>query len=108
MDDQLVLVSWLDAWQDQENFATKHGIVSTHDPMPVQTIGWLIHEDERGVSVANEQSTQDGQTVYRGRTFIPRAMIKSVTPFKLTKPRTRKSNVQEVPPAPDGATPPRE
>lgn len=87
---QLVIVDWLDAWQDQDNFATAHGIAATHEPMPVQTIGWLIKEDDVGVSVANEQSTQDGHDVFRGRTFIPRAMIKSVTLFNLTKPRTKK------------------
>jgi hypothetical protein len=87
---QLVIVSWDDAWQDQENFATAHGIAATHEPMPVETIGWLIQDDHVGVSVANEQSTQDGHDVFRGRTFVPRAMIKSVSPFNLTKPRTRK------------------
>lgn len=88
---QLVIVQWLDAWQDQENFTTAHGIKTTHEPMPVSTIGWLILEDEVGVSVANEQSTQDGHDVFRGRTFIPRLMVKSVTPFNLTKPRVKKN-----------------
>jgi hypothetical protein len=87
---ELVIVEWLDAWQDQDNFATAHGIASTHGPMPIQTIGWLITDDAVGVSVACEQSTQDGQDVFRGRTFVPRAMVKSVTPFNLTKPRTKK------------------
>lgn len=84
---QLVVVEWLDAWQDQENFATAHGIAVTHAPLPVQTIGWLIQQDDVGVSVANEKSTQDGQDVFRGRTFVPAAMVKSVVPFNLSKPR---------------------
>lgn len=83
----LVLVLWNDAWVDDDNFSTAHGIATTHGPMPVQTLGWLVHDDELGVSVANEQSTQDGHDVFRGRTFVPRAMIQSVTPYKLTKPR---------------------
>lgn len=87
MNRQLVIVSWLDAWQDQENFSTAHGITSTHGPMPVETLGWVIQDDEVGISVVNEQSTQDGHDVFRGRTFVPRAMIKSVKPFNLTKPR---------------------
>lgn len=87
---QLVLVAWLDAWQDQDNFATAHGIAATHEPMPVETLGWLIQDDPLGVSVVNEQSTQDGHDVFRGRTFIPRAMIQSVTPFNLTKLRTKR------------------
>lgn len=93
---QLVIVQWLDAWQDQENFTTAHGIKATHEPLPVQTIGWLIHEDEIGVSVANEQSTEDGHDVFRGRTFVPRLMIKSVTPFNLTKTRVKKVKDAEV------------
>jgi hypothetical protein len=87
MEKQLVIVSWLDAWQDQENFSTAHGIRATHEPMPIDTIGWLIQDDEVGVSVVNEWSTQDGHDVFRGRTFVPRAMVKSVAPYKLTKPR---------------------
>lgn len=87
---QLVIVRWLDAWQDQENFTTAHGIVATHAPLPVETLGWLIQDDDVGISVANEQSTSDGQAVFRGRTFIPRKMVESVSNFNLTKPRTRK------------------
>lgn len=87
----LVVVAWADAWQDQENFVTLHGIQSTHKPMPVQTIGWLLLDDEVGVSVANERSTDGDAETYRGRTFIPRAMVQTVTPFKMTKPRKPKS-----------------
>lgn len=87
---QLVVVVWDDAWQDQDNFATEHGVRATHTAMPVQTIGWLIVDDATGVSVANERSTDAGSEVYRGRTFVPRAMVRSVTPFKLTRPRKKK------------------
>jgi hypothetical protein len=96
---QIVVVNWLDAWQDQENFATAHGIASTHEPMPVETMGRLIKDDELGVSIANERSTQDGHDVYRGRTFIPRAMIQSVTVYNMTKPRKpRQKPPKEAPP----------
>lgn len=87
---QLVLVTWLDAWADQDNFSTAHGITSTHGPMPVETLGWIIQDDDIGISVVNERSTQDGHDVFRGRTFIPRAMVKSVAPFNLTKPRAKR------------------
>jgi hypothetical protein len=90
MELQFVQMVWNDAWQDQENFSSAHGIKSTHEPMKVETIGWLIQDDEVGVSLANERSTQDGIDVFRGRTFVPRAMVQSVTPFKLTKPRKPK------------------
>ena len=82
---ELVLVIWQDAWQDQENFATAHGVQQTHHPMTVQTLGWLLVDDEVGLSVANERSSENGQDVYRGRTFILRQNVVSVNHFKLTK-----------------------
>ena len=94
MHDQLVLVVWDDAWQDHDNFATQHGIQQTHQPLAVQTLGWLLVDDETGMSVANERSTEDGKTIYRGRTFVPRPMIRSITPFKMIKPRKIKTPVE--------------
>lgn len=85
-----VIVEWDDAWQDQENFSTAHGIRSTHEPMPVRTRGLLLQDDEIGISLANEDSTQDGHDVFRGRTFIPRAMIKNVTHYNLTRKRVKR------------------
>lgn len=85
-----VIVEWDDAWQDQENFATAHGIATTHQPMRVKTRGLLILDDDVGISLANEDSVQDGTPVFRGRTFVPRAMVRSVTPYNLTKPRTKR------------------
>lgn len=96
---QFVFVYWDDAWQDQENFATAHGIATTHEPMPIETAGWLIQDDEIGVSVVNERSTQDGHDVFRGRTFVPRAMIKEVVPVKITRPRLKKVADEEAKPA---------
>jgi hypothetical protein len=93
---QLVLVTWKDAWQDQENFNTAHGIAVTHAPMRVETLGWIIQDDDEGVSVVNERSTQDGSDVFRGRTFVPRGMIQSVVPYTLTRPRAAKP--KPVPP----------
>lgn len=90
MDKRLVLVEWKDAWQDQENFATAHGIKSTHAPLLVKTLGWLVEDDEEGLSVVCEISGQSGSEVYRGRTFIPKAMVIKVTEFKLTKPKIKK------------------
>lgn len=88
---EFVEICWEDAWVDDDNFATPHGLALTHRPMIVRTRGWLIKDDEIGVSVANEESrTEDDGTVFRGRTFIPRAMIVSITPFNLAKPRKKR------------------
>mgnify|MGYP001573477374 CR=1 FL=1 len=94
-----VLVVWDDAWQDQENFVTQHGIIQTHHPITVQTLGWLLVDDETGVSVANERSSESGQDTYRGRTFVPRAMVRSVAPFTISKPRkSRKAKYSKLHP----------
>src|SRR5688572_16790655 len=94
---QFVEVIWDDAWMDDDNFSTAHGLALTHKPMVVKTRGWLIVDDEAGVSVANEESrTEDDGTVFRGRTFIPRAMIKSVTPYRLAEVKPRKPRVKKT------------
>lgn len=93
----LVLVIWDDAWQDSDNFATQHGMAQTHHAMPVQTLGWLIADDEQGLSIVNERSSEAGQDVYRGRTFIPRAMVRSVSKFTLTKSRIKKETAIATP-----------
>lgn len=96
----LVIVTWHDAWADQDNFASAHGMAQTHEPMVVHTLGWIVHDDDKGLSVVNEMSNEDGKAIYRGRTFIPRAMVQKVTPYQLSKPRaTRKAKetTNEVP-----------
>ncbi len=90
MNRRLVLVTWHDAWQDTDNFASAHGIASTHQPLVVNTLGWIIADDEVGISVVNEHSHEDGTERFRGRTFIPRPMVQKVTEFALSKPRKKK------------------
>jgi|SRR5882672_8946356 len=87
----LVECVWNDAWEDEANFTSIHGAQLTHKAMIVQTIGWLIIDNEVGVRIANERSADEGGDVYRGITFVPRAMVKSVTPFTLTRQRKPKS-----------------
>lgn len=94
---QLVLVVWNDAWADTDNFASLHGIQQSHHPLPVQTLGWLLADDSVGISLANERSSDSGQDTYRGRTFIPRAMVQSVTPFTMSKRKVKPINVEVIP-----------
>lgn len=89
-----VVVEWNDAWVDDDNFVTVHGALQTHHPMVVQTFGWVIIDNETGLRVANERSLDDGNEVYRGLTFVPRAMIRSITPYKLVKPRQPKKSLE--------------
>lgn len=81
----LVVVEWLDAWVKEEGVVLDD-VRSSHTPTLVTTIGWCLLHDEVGISLANEYY----DSTFRGRTFIPAAMIKSVRPFKLAKPRKTK------------------
>lgn len=84
-DRRLVVVEWLDAWTKDEGAALDDA-KGSHAPTVVHTIGWVLYEDEVGISLANEYYDD----YWRGRTFIPRGMIKEVIPFKLSKPRKKK------------------
>ena len=88
----LVIVEWLDAWTNELG-VTVEDVGASHKPMRVRTIGWLLKDDDIGVSLANEHFDDNS---YRGRTFILRPMIVSVLPFALTKPRQRKGRPKEV------------
>ena len=80
----LVVVVWLDAWQSETAVSLES---FEHKPERITTIGWLMRDDEHGVQLANEYY---GHT-WRGRTFIPRAMVVDVAHYKLTKPRKPKA-----------------
>jgi hypothetical protein len=79
----LVVLVWDDAWVKGDAPVVMSEVKHEHKPMPVTTIGWLLHEDDRGVQIANEFYDD----AYRGRTFVPRAMVRSMTTYALAKPR---------------------
>jgi hypothetical protein len=82
----LVVVKWADAWVDgNEPVSLGSEVAITHKPKIIVTVGWLLREDEDGVSVANEH--YEDENVYRGRTYIPRAMITSIERYRLTRER---------------------
>lgn len=82
----LVIVVWNDAWTNEMG-VTLEDVRASHKPMVVRTIGWLLLDDDIGVSLANEHF-DDGS--YRGRTFILRSMVVSVTPYNLSKLRPKR------------------
>ena len=68
----LVLVRWHDAWFDNDPPATGY-----HTTFPVQTVGWLIHQDEQRTSVASEVLPHDEG--FRAITHIPESSIIDIT-----------------------------
>jgi hypothetical protein len=87
MEPKFVSCIWLDAVSESTNTATLRSVEEDHHPARMETVGWLLREDERGVSIFNERCLDGEEIEYRDRTFIPRGMIQSLTEYKLTKPR---------------------
>jgi hypothetical protein len=88
----LVIVEWNDAWVRADIPVTLDDVASSHKPEVIITLGWVLRDDDAGISLANEYY----DSTYRGRTFIPRGMIKAVTPYKLSKPRKMKAGPNEA------------
>lgn len=91
MTKQFVVVLWNDAWIDGTEPVTQADVEMKHKPLLVKTFGWLLKEDEVGVTLASERYLDNSEhDVYRAATFIPRQMIQSITPVNLTKKRQAK------------------
>ena len=84
---------WTDAWGDPAGDATFENVRDKHKPAQMQTVGWLLWEDEIGVSIFNERDTEDGS--YRGRTFIPKGMVQTIDdypPKRKRRPKIKDTN----------------
>ena len=81
----LALVEWNDC-KELGHGVTLGDISASHMPEVINTLGWVLKDDEVGISIANEFYDE----TYRGVTFIMRVNIRKVTPYMLSKPRTRK------------------
>lgn len=89
----LIVVEWDDASCGADEVVDPENV--THAPAIITTIGWEMKNDEVGITLCNEYYDK----LFRGRTFIPRAMIRSVTPYKLSRPRGQaKPNLESSPP----------
>lgn len=79
-------------WNDAHGSVNKDidpDSVQDHKPMVMTTMGWLLVDNEQGVTVAMEKFVEEGKDYYRGATFVPRGMITSVTQYALTKIRVK-------------------
>lgn len=93
------IVVWDDAHGSALEDVTLESIQNEHNPLIMTSVGWLLAEDEKGVSIANERYVYDGRERYRGHSFIPRSLVRSCTPMKLVRPRSKR-RPQEPDPAP--------
>jgi hypothetical protein len=85
----IVLVAWDDAWADASELVSEGDAHLKHKPTRMQTLGWLIRQDDLGVSLFNERCLDQGEEAYRGRTFIPAAMVVGVTVINAPVKRKR-------------------
>lgn len=88
------VVVWDDAWGSATIDYSPADVEAHHKPQVIQTLGWILKEDDLGVMIAAER-TEEG---HRGVSFIPRPMIRSVNHFSLAKPRAKKPPKPRVPP----------
>lgn len=84
---QFAVVVWEDAWCDSTEAVTLKDASEKHRPATFQTTGWLLVSDEKGISIANERCLDKGEESYRGRTFIPRPLVRSTTLTNLSPKR---------------------
>lgn len=100
-----VSVIWYDAWADAADSIGEREHDNKHKATLMETRGWILRDDEVGVSIFNERCLDKGDELYRSRTFIPRAMVKSVTVWKLSKVRPKRVVVLPETPQTSKASP---
>lgn len=72
-----MIVKWNDAHSptDTDIIDSSNIDDKLHRPTPIYTVGWLLKDDLRGVSIGSEWCEDDD---YRSTTFIPRVLIVSI------------------------------
>jgi len=98
MDPKFVSVVWDDAWADTHESVSQEDAHMKHKATLMETRGWLLVDNDVGVSVFNERCLDEGDGSFRGRTFVPRAMIRTVT--IISSPRKPRKKPDPTPPAP--------
>lgn len=99
----LAIVEWHDA-DTGEEVVELDTVSIYHAPTKVTTLGWVMRDDAVGITLVNEYYNSR----YRGRTFIPRAMIVNFTPCTLTKVKKAKSKSHPAPQTSAPSHPPSE
>lgn len=85
----LVALTWMDAHATSGSTAYElHEL--PHRASRMVTYGLLLRDDADGVSIACEDA---GGGLYRGITFVPRALVVSCKPLKRTRTKRAKPSV---------------
>lgn len=84
-----VLVRWDDANASSTEMVTLPNLTKVHKPVTIMTAGWVLRDDEAGITIAYEYC---GDDEYRGLTFVPRSLVKDVSP--LVKPRAKRTTLK--------------
>ena len=69
------ILFWADAQASSTDVITENNIATKHKPIVMETIGWVIRDDEEGVSICNERFKEGGELQFRGHTFVPRSLV---------------------------------
>lgn len=84
-----VAIEWLDAHSPSSiDIFDANDLKGAHGTMPVITAGWLLKDDDAGVTLASEWFA--GTSEFRALTFIPRTMIAERTELAVKKVRVKK------------------
>lgn len=79
------IIIWNDAHaRNQAVEYEESELVQQHRPEECKTLGLVVTDDAAGITIYNEET---GPTSVRGVSFIPRAMLKSVTYVNLSPVR---------------------
>ena len=81
-------VHWLDAHSlGSTDLVVADDLRELHGSVPILTAGWILRDDEIGVSLCSEYC---GGMDYRNSTFVPRAMVVSVRYVRIPAARKQK------------------
>lgn len=81
-----VSILWDDAWGDMTTAVSLENVHESHKPERILTRGWLLREDDVGISLANEICA-DG--TYRGRSFILKGMVVDVVHHSVSRKKVK-------------------
>lgn len=82
---RFVTVVWSDAYADGVEDVTIEHAKEKHRPIVMETRGYMLVDDEVGVSLFHERCREDN--TFRGRTFILRQNVISVEDFPTKRKR---------------------